>query len=95
MSVIEQIQAWYASQCNGDWEHQNGVSIDTLDNPGWSVSINLAGTELEGAMIPPYRQDSGEDDWVFCEIKDRTFIGNGDPSKLVFILDMFTSLLPK
>jgi hypothetical protein len=39
MGLIEQIQGWYAAQCNGDWEHRYGVSIDTLDNPGWSVTL--------------------------------------------------------
>jgi hypothetical protein len=29
------LQAWYAEQCDGDWEHQFGVSVETLDNPGW------------------------------------------------------------
>jgi hypothetical protein len=24
------LQRWYVGQCNGDWEHQYGVRIDTL-----------------------------------------------------------------
>jgi len=39
MDLLEQVEDWYSSQCNGDWEHQYGISIDTLDNPGWSRSI--------------------------------------------------------
>jgi hypothetical protein len=27
MEIIEQIQTWYAAQCNGDWEHQYGISM--------------------------------------------------------------------
>jgi len=38
---------WYATECNGDWEHQSGIRITTIDNPGWNVNINLYGTLLD------------------------------------------------
>jgi len=94
MSIVERIQRWYAAQCNGEWEHDHGVSIDTIDNPGWSVSIDLVGTGLESVTMSPYRQDNGEDDWVVCEIRDGKFTGNGDSSKLNLILEFFVRLLP-
>ena len=43
------LQAWYVSQCDGDWEHQNGISISTLDNPGWEVPIDLVDVDLPAA----------------------------------------------
>jgi Immunity protein 53 len=45
------LQAWYAARCDGDWEHGYGVAIQTLDNPGWSLRINLEGTMLEGRSL--------------------------------------------
>jgi hypothetical protein len=48
---LARLQAWYRAQCDGDWEHQHGVHIGTLDNPGWDVRIDLAGTYLEAAMF--------------------------------------------
>lgn len=39
---------WYLAQCNDDWEHSYGVKIDTLDNPGWTIDIELRETELQG-----------------------------------------------
>jgi hypothetical protein len=42
------LSQWYLSQCNSDWEHSYGVKIDTLDNPGWSLRIDLTETRLEG-----------------------------------------------
>lgn len=93
MNVIERIQAWYAVQCNGEWEHQYGVSIDTLDNPGWAVSIDLIGTNLANIDMLPFRHESSDNDWVICEVKDGKFFGNGDPNKLSFILEMFANLL--
>jgi immunity protein 53 of polymorphic toxin system len=41
------LEEWYVSQCHGDWEHSWGVKIDTLDNPGWSISIHLDETRAE------------------------------------------------
>ena len=42
---------WYAQQCDGDWEHENGIKIGTLDNPGWYIKIMLGGTELEANFL--------------------------------------------
>ena len=39
---------WYVRECNNDWEHSYGVKIDTLDNPGWTLVIDLRETALEG-----------------------------------------------
>jgi len=95
MGLIEQIQAWYAAQCNGDWEHQYGVSIETLDNPGWSVIVDLFGTNLEDIRFQAYQEDKGEDDWIFCEVNGSKFIGRGSPGKLQPILEIFVGLIEK
>ncbi len=60
MGLVEQIQAWYAAQCDGGWEHQYGVSIETLDNPGWCVMVDLSGTSLENISFQTYQEDKGE-----------------------------------
>lgn len=36
------IMRWYASQCDGDWEHEHGMSIETIDNPGWALEVSFA-----------------------------------------------------
>lgn len=41
------LSQWYLSQCDNDWEHSYGVKIDTLDNPGWSITIDLTDTSLQ------------------------------------------------
>jgi hypothetical protein len=93
MGLIEQIQAWYAAQCNGDWEHQYGVSIDTLDNPGWCVTVDLAGTSLENIRFQTYQENNGEEDWIFCDVSGNKFVGMGDPGKLQTILEIFVALI--
>lgn len=47
MSNSSGLQEWYKKQCNGEWEQQSGVSIVSVDNPGWWVRIDLTGTPLE------------------------------------------------
>ncbi|MHC3815880.1 Imm53 family immunity protein [Streptomyces sp. DT9] len=45
--LLDWLQNWYAQQCDGDWEHEWGVKIATLDNPGWTIEIDLKETDLE------------------------------------------------
>jgi hypothetical protein len=42
------LSQWYLAQCDGDWEHSYGVKIDTLDNPGWTIKIDLTDTPMRG-----------------------------------------------
>jgi hypothetical protein len=44
---IEWLARWYAEQCDGEREHDRGVRIATIDNPGWSVEIHVVGTAVE------------------------------------------------
>jgi hypothetical protein len=95
VSTLEKIQLWYKEQCDSEWEHEYGLSIDTLDNPGWTVSINLVGTRFENHNIICFSQNFSDNDWVVCEVKDKKFIGNGDPLKLEFILETFLNFISK
>lgn len=91
--TLEWLEEWYLSQCDGDWEHGWGVKIQTIDNPGWSLKINLAGTTVRDPRMGPYIHDRGDHDWVSCEVKEGVFEGRGDARKLAFILDMFRRLV--
>ena len=45
------LASWYLAECNDDWEHSYGVKIDTLDNPGWTLKIDLKETNLGGVIF--------------------------------------------
>lgn len=83
------LERWYARQCDGDWEHCFGVHIETLDNPGWSVRIELAETPLEGRALPRVKRERSEDDWVHCWVEDGVFNGAGGKLNLQEILQFF------
>ncbi len=40
------IEAWYVSHCDGEWEHEFGIRIATIDNPGWHLEIDIVDTSL-------------------------------------------------
>ena len=69
------------------------MSIETIDNPGWCVMIDLVGTSLENVLVEPFKKDCGEKNWISCEIHDNQFVGYGDPHKLQSILDYFIRLI--
>ena len=86
---LEEIQRWYESQCDGDWEHEFGVRIETLDNPGWTVEIDLAETSLEGREFPPIKDMAPDRDWLVCRVSEGKFRGSGGPLMLGRILRAF------
>jgi hypothetical protein len=88
-SSIERLQAWYAHMCDGEWEHQYGIKIDTLDNPGWSLVIDLTATPLEDATFPEVNLEESEETWIHCRVKNRCFEGFGGPGMLGRLLDTF------
>jgi len=92
-STLEWLQAWYHQQCDGDWEHGFGIHITTLDNPGWSVSININETELEGLEIEYKLEERLESDWYGIAAKKGKFDACGDPSKLELLLETFRQIV--
>lgn len=90
-SNVDRLQRWYASQCDGDWEHTYGVRIETLDNPGWLVTIDLADTDLEPiAFETRKRGRSDEDsDWVLCQRQGAKFVGAGGIGNLDELVGAF------
>jgi len=91
MNELQRLQDWYQSQCDEDWEHSYGVKIDTLDNPGWIVQIDLADTKLEDQEFVAFARgdsDAGAD-WIHCKAESRMFVGTGGFGNLTEILDTF------
>ena len=80
---------WYRSQCNGTWEHAYGVTIESLDNAGWLVTIDLIDTALQNASMQPLSQARSENDWLSCQVDHGRFRGAGDAHKLLAVLQAF------
>ena len=95
MNILRWIAEWYSSNCDESREHSYGVKIDTLDNPGWDVKIDLMETPLENREFEVYEIDNGDDDWIRCQVENHVFHGVGDPYKLETILLKFKEYAEK
>lgn len=87
--LLGRLCVWYMKQCDGQWEHEQGINITTVDNPGWRVRINLRGTAAENSPLEKIVWDRGGSDWLRCFKENGQFVGAGDPSKLPVILEQF------
>jgi hypothetical protein len=83
------IQKWYSAQCDGEWEHDLGVAIGTLDNPGWSVKIDLKGTNLDGTAFEELSRLGSGRAFLSCKVTENRFEGAGGPHMLGEILATF------
>jgi len=61
---VSTLEQGYTSQCNGEWEHSYGIHIETLDNPGWRIKIDLRGTRKQGFVLERQRINRTENDWI-------------------------------
>ena len=89
MTLLKALETWYAENCDGDWEHSYGVTIETLDNPGWSVKIDLNDTPLSDKEFEGIHVDRTERNWVRCTVEATVFKGYGGPGNLREILEIF------
>ncbi len=89
---------WYSAQCNGDWEHSFGVRIDTLDNPGWTLKIDLADTPLRDRPFVDVAHGEIADDleewrtsgsWWICKVRDHCFDAACGPHDLAAVIGVF------
>ena len=81
--------SWYQTHCNGDWEHGSGILIGTIDNPGWSLSINLEDTEIENKKFRKLEIERSESNWLVCFIRDNKFEGRCGACNLPEVLKIF------
>lgn len=88
-SALEFLENWYGTHCDGYWEHAHGITIETLDHPGWMVTIDLAQTSLEDHLMEIVRQEHSDQDWIVCTVERNQFRGQGDSTKLGDILEIF------
>jgi hypothetical protein len=68
LSLLEQ---WYAAQSHGDWEHSWGVSIDAVDNPGRSISINFDETRAETRNLERLKMVRTANDWIHYGVEKK------------------------
>lgn len=95
---LQWLMQWYLAECNNDWEHQFGVEIGTLDNPGWLLKIDLVDTPLEGHTFNRVWYGDPTDNleewertgsWWVVDVKDNRFEASCGPLDLPAVIDLF------
>jgi Immunity protein 53 len=93
--LLPRLMRWYADHCDGEWEHDGGISITTVDNPGWWVKVRLARTGLAGrdfAVIAENIDTKGfpiGSRWLHCCLREGQWHGAGDETRLEEIVSIF------
>lgn len=89
VNYIKWLENWFKENCYDEWEHSYGIKIKTLDNPGWSVTVDLSYTYMENKEFSELGVDNSDDDWIDCFVRNNQFMGYGDPDKLEEIIKVF------
>lgn len=91
--MLEWLENWYATQCDGDWEHSYGIRIETLDNPGWLVEIDLIDTDVNFKDIQRVLIEFDKNKWVSYKVKDGNFNAYGSLLVLDILIKIFKLLV--
>jgi hypothetical protein len=93
--ALTRLAHWFAAHCDGEREHHHGVSLTSLDNPGWWIKIDLTATELAGRSFAPMLESIGPgghpagDRWLHCRLEGNVWNGTGDETRLKQIIEIF------
>jgi hypothetical protein len=86
---LARLQQWYRAHCDGDWEHARRVRIGTLDNPGWSLSVNLEDSDHSQLAMDRIDVERSPTDWYSCWLEGGVFHGAGGAGNLGDLITTF------
>ncbi|WP_406493161.1 immunity 53 family protein [Streptomyces sp. NBC_01604] len=86
------VQAWYAANCDGEWEHEFGIRMATTDNPGWHIEIDVSETELEGVLVERVRHELPDGEWMISWSDGAVFHAACSPLALCYVDELFMTL---
>jgi hypothetical protein len=92
-SPLKELERWYLSNCDGDWEHSFGITITTIDNPGWRIDISLRETSWEDIRCDRVVIERDENDWINCVIENGVFLGACGPTNFHEVLELFLRIV--
>lgn len=85
MDYMQQLMKWYESQCDGEWEHEFGIVIETLDNPGWIVKIDTTYTELDAIAFERIEIQHSDSSWIQIGMADGHAFGSTEEGMRHFV----------
>lgn len=102
-SLLTELADWHSRHCDGEREHWYGITIQTTDNPGWWVKVDLTGTPLAErrfervAEAVDHNGNPSAARWLNCQVTGQAtgqvtghvWHGAGDVSRLEEIVSRF------
>jgi Immunity protein 53 len=88
-TAIDLLCGWYKSNCNDSWEHQFGVTIESLDNPGWTLRVDIEDTKFSTREFGALKISRSGDDRLDCRIESGQFVAFGGVGNLTEIIEVF------
>lgn len=85
------LQDWYLRGSDGELEPTYDIQIDTLEEPGWSLCIQLDGTALAGRALPEMAIERTQSDWIHAWTDDHALHIDCGPLNLTEAIKTFTS----
>jgi hypothetical protein len=92
--MIDWLQNWFEGQCDGSWEHEYSIRIETIDNPGWNIEIDLP-SEMNNIVASQEWKlfELSDDNWIGYKIENNIFSASGDSKKLNLMLLIFKNFI--
>ena len=89
MTTLQRLQHWLQRNYNDTWDHGEAISIETLDDPGWAVRVDLRGTTLEQTPLAESKVEHSADDWTVIRRTATSFEARGGLGNLEDLLVAF------
>ena len=86
---------WYVAQCDGRREHDYGVRLGTLDNPGWLLTVDLIHSDLQGQDMPELNEGCNPEGhpvsprWLHASVRANVFRAACDPTQVARLFQIF------
>lgn len=88
-SIFLWLVTWYNQIANQQAKNKDKICIRTLDNPGWSLQIDLQGTGLENCEFSKVSSFRSENDWIVCRVENAIFNAACGPFNFTEVLNIF------
>ena len=79
MEILDWIEDWFKSNCDGDWE----------------IEIDISKTSIANLEIKWILNEINRQDWYGVKVENQKFLAAGDAGKLIFLLDLFRQMIDK
>lgn len=92
MDQLPRLQRWLAEHGADAPAPEELIAIQSTDDPGWVVVIDIAQTSLADRPFEPVEEAPDPLTglrWFSCSIEDGAWVGAGDETQLARILETF------